>query len=400
MIGVQYKMKVNLKTKNLLLISFVITLVGNFLDYIDVFNRETSPLIIYTFILLPIAVGIIPFYQSIHNHTNLKYISELHTGIFLFISFILISIFKAQQVGISSNLFWGEAIRLIVPFIYTFLFLNFLSLYDIEVFMKLSLIATLVAFVFTTDFSNITLNNILAISFSNSYSPFENSEVSFLSFALSAFFIYYKNKFPMWTILSMIMVVLTFKRVYVLGILILFIASINFFKRIKVRKWVLYVSSAIWILLVKFYMFLLDPSNYNLGLEKYHIDVVNFSMNRAYRVWYLIQHNYLSSGLTSTTKFLQTNLFFNGTTLELDLIKILMELGIIGIIIFVICYYRLVRKSFYAYLLISIMFLQFLMASGVNGYLEMSVILITVALSNYENPYIDNDLESRISFMF
>src|SRR5699024_33678 len=104
--------------------------------------------------------------------------------------------------------------------------------------------------------------------------------------------------------------------------------------------------------------------------------------------------------LTSTTKFLQTNLFFNGTTLELDLIKILMELGIIGIIIFVICYYRLVRKSFYAYLLISIMFLQFLMASGVNGYLEMSVILITVALSNYENPYIDNDLESRISFMF
>ena len=128
-------------------------------------------------------------------------------------------------------------------------------------------------------------------------------------------------------------------------------------------------------------MFLLNPINYNLGLEKFHFDVVNFSMNRAFRVWYLIQHNYLSGGLTSTTKFLQNNLFFNGTTLELDLIKILMEIGIVGVIIFIICYYRIVGRSLYAYLLISIMLLQFLMASGVNGYLEMSIVLITVALS-------------------
>lgn len=393
-------MKVNLKIRSLLLISFFISLIGNFLDYIDVLNRDTNPLITYSFMLLPVAVGIIPIWQSLYRKNNLKYLIGLRTGIFLFISFIVISIIRSQQSGTLPNLFWGEAIRLMIPFIYTFLFLNFLSVHDIELFMKFGLIIALVAFFLSTNFSAITLNNILSISFLNSYSPFENSEVSFLSFALATFFIYYKNKFPICTILAMLLVVLTFKRVYFLGILLLFIASMNFFKRIKIKRWVLYISSITWILLVKFYMFLLNPINYNLGLEKFHFDVVNFSMNRAFRVWYLIQHNYLSGGLTSTTKFLQNNLFFNGTTLELDLIKILMEIGIVGVIIFIICYYRIVGRSLYAYLLISIMLLQFLMASGVNGYLEMSIVLITVALSNYENPYLLDNYRIKIPFLF
>ena len=393
-------MKVNLKIRSLLLISFFISLIGNFLDYIDVLNRDTNPLITYSFMLLPVAVGIIPIWQSLYRKNNLKYLIGLRTGIFLFISFIVISIIRSQQSGTLPNLFWGEAIRLMIPFIYTFLFLNFLSVHDIELFMKFGLIIALVAFFLSTNFSTITLNNILSISFLNSYSPFENSEVSFLSFALATFFIYYKNKFPICTILAMLLVVLTFKRVYVLGILLLFIASMNFFKRIKIKRWVLYISSITWILLVKFYMFLLNPINYNLGLEKFHFDVVNFSMNRAFRVWYLIQHNYLSGGLTSTTKFLQNNLFFNGTTLELDLIKILMEIGIVGVIIFIICYYRIVGRSLYAYLLISIMLLQFLMASGGNGYLEMSIVLITVALSKYENPYLHDNYRIKIPFLF
>ena len=77
-----------------------------------------------------------------------------------------------------------------------------------------------------------------------------------------------------------------------------------------------------------------------------------------------------------------------------------MEIGIVGVIIFIICYYRIVGRSLYAYLLISIMLLQFLMASGVNGYLEMSIVLITVALSNYENPYLLDNYRIKIPFLF
>ena len=113
-------MKVNLKIRSLLLISFFISLIGNFLDYIDVLNRDTNPLITYSFMLLPVAVGIIPIWQSLYRKNNLKYLIGLRTGIFLFISFIVISIIRSQQSGTLPNLFWGEAIRLMIPFIYTF----------------------------------------------------------------------------------------------------------------------------------------------------------------------------------------------------------------------------------------------------------------------------------------
>lgn len=378
------EMKVDLKTRILLLTSFFITLIGNFLDYINVIS-DANTLIVYIFMLLPIAVGIIPLCQCLLNKAKMKYTSELKTGIFLFISFIVISNVKAYQVDANFSFFPGEAIRLFVPFLYAFIIVNFLSMHDIEMFMKFGLIISIVSFFISTDFSTITLKDIFSISFSNSYSPFENSKISFLSFTLASFFIYYRDKFPGWTIASMIMVFLSFKRVYILGVLILLIASTNFFRKVKIKKWILYISSLMWILLIELYMFLLNPLNYNWEIDRFHFDIVNFSMSRAYRVWYLIQNNYLSSGLTSTTKFLQDNFFFNGTTLELDLIKILMELGILGIIILVICYYQLVRESFYAYLLMSILLLQFLMASGIDGYLEMSIVFISMAVVNYNN---------------
>lgn len=84
------EMKVDLKTRILLLTSFFITLIGNFLDYINVIS-DANTLIVYIFMLLPIAVGIIPLCQCLFNKNKMKYTSELKTGIFLFISFIVIS---------------------------------------------------------------------------------------------------------------------------------------------------------------------------------------------------------------------------------------------------------------------------------------------------------------------
>lgn len=192
-------MKVDLKTRILLLTSFFITLIGNFLDYINVIS-DANTLIVYIFMLLPIAVGIIPLCQCLFNKNKMKYTSELKTGIFLFISFIVISNVKAYQVDANFNFFPGEAIRLFVPFLYAFIFINFLSMHDIEMFMKFGLLLSIVAFFISTDFSTITLKDIFSISFSNSYSPFENSKISFLSFTLASFFIYYRDKFPGWTI--------------------------------------------------------------------------------------------------------------------------------------------------------------------------------------------------------
>ena len=101
-------------------------------------------------------------------------------------------------------------------------------------------------------------------------------------------------------------------------------------------------------------------------------------------------HNAFESyRLGSTTQYLTKafNLGLTGkslgVTLELDLIKILMELGILGVTIFVISYFEITRKNLYSYFVISLLFLQLLMANGLTRYLEFSIILTTIALIHY-----------------
>ena len=65
-------------------------------------------------------------------------------------------------------------------------------------------------------------------------------------------------------------------------------------------------------------------------------------MSRVLRLWYLIENNFVSYGLGSTTEFIESrHLFYIGHELEMDfLYKIMYELGIIAIAVFVVAYIR------------------------------------------------------------
>lgn len=391
-------MKIDIKIKSLIMFSMIIMLFGNFLFYINVLDRTASTTITYFFILFPAIVGIIPICKVLINKKyKFKYIHELNTGIFIFVVFLIISLIKSHQVGVFTVGTIGELVRIFIPFFYTFIAINFLSKSDIRFFVKLALLVAWISFLLELNFSSISFNDIKAISFVNSYSPFENSAVSLLSYALSIYFIYYWKKMPVWTFFSVLLVFLTFKRVYILTEICLLIIVLLKKQNIKINNFIMYVSSFFWIGAVKIYMFMLQPQNYNWDLEKLHFDVASFSMFRAYRVWFLIQHNFTSYGLGSTTKELQIG-WLRGATLELDFIKILMELGLIGIIIFIFSYYRLTRNNFYSYVVMSFTFLQLLMANGLTGYLEWAIILTTIALINYDK--INDNIDSKIYWPF
>lgn len=382
---------VTVKVKYLMFVSFVITLVGNFLDYGDIVNLQNSLFLSYFFIFFPVFIGIIPVSISVIKRIKFEYVPELCTGVFVLISLLCISLYKSFKVHVFIIGTVGELTRIFIPFVYAFLIINYFSKREINLFMKISLLFAILAFVLTTDFSKIALVNIISISFSNSYSPFENSEISFLSYALSIYFIYYFKDNPIWGILSIILVFMTFKRVFIISELILIILVLCGKKKKKINSWVLYISSIIFILLVKVYMFLAEPQNYFLGIEKFHFDIAEFSMYRIYRVWYLLEHNFISYGLGSTTRDLQSS-FFRGATLELDFIKIMMELGIVAIIIFIFSYYRLGRDSLYSYVVMSSNFLQLLMANDLTRYFEWSIILVSIGIIFYmSNSDLEND---------
>ena len=383
-------MQKNNSLKILMYMSILIMIMGNFLNYISVLNRDTSTAITYFFIFVPIIISILPILNATINRKKFEYVHELRTGLFVVLSFFIISLYKSYSTGIFVIGTIGELIRLIVPFIYTFILISFFSKQEISSLMKVTLLLAWLSFFLNQDFSQISFSNIMRISFTNSYSPFENSGVSMLSYALATYFIYNRRLAKVSCFFSIVLVFLTFKRVYLLATLVLLILSFTKKENITVKPIILYLSSIFFIILTKMYMFILQPSNYNWDLEKLHFDVVSFSLYRVYRVWYLIQNNFQSYGFGSTTNSLQLG-WLRGTTLELDLIKILMELGIIAIVVFVFSYYRLTRENIYAYLVMSFTFLQLLMANGLTNYFEMSILLTTVALTFYNTANTSDD---------
>lgn len=380
-----------IKTDKLILFSLYVTLLGNALVYL---NISIPTAITYLFMLLPIIVGMsVALYIRIIRKDNLRfeYTFELKIGIFLFLSFLIISFMKIQQTGAFTWGTLGESIRILVPFIYTFIIINFLSNDDIQSFMRISTLVAAMCFLATIDYSNINISNILSISFANSYSPFENFEVALLSEALAIYFLYNNKNNKFWCGLSVLLVFLTFKRILIISVIVLSVCVILKKKNQKVNNIVLILSSIFWIAAVKFYMYMLLPENYFSDMDKFHIDIVNFSMSRVYRVWYLIQNGYQSFGLNSTAQTLSNAFRMGitgntlGVTLEMNLIAILMELGIVAIIIFILSYYAITKKNLYSYLVISMTFLQLLMADGLTRYLEFSIILTTIGLISYRN---------------
>lgn len=379
-----------IKIDKIILFSFCITLIGNALDYLHI---KISTGLTYSIMLLPIIVSFVIILYLILTkrlvNTKFKYLFEMKWGILVFIVFLIISTIKSIQTDMFTWGTIGESIRLLVPFIYVFIIINFLSNAEIEFFMRFCLLVATLCFLITTDYSNLTMSNILSISFSNSYSPFENFEVSLLSWATSIYFIYNYRKNKIWCLLSVVLVFLTFKRVFIISTIILIICVFFKFTTKKINGLILVLSSLFWIMASEFYLYLLKPANYFWTMNTLHFDVVNFSMSRAYRVWYLFQNGFESYGLGSTTQYLTKafNLGLTGkslgVTLELDLIKILMELGILGVTIFVISYFEITRKNLYSYFVISLLFLQLLMANGLTRYLEFSIILTTIALIHY-----------------
>lgn len=378
-------MKVDSKIRYSIIFSFLVTILGNFLGYIDVIRPASSTGITYFFVLFPILMGFFPIVAGILNQNfKFKYLPELRTGISVTIAFLILSIYKslASQHFILGT--FGELIRMLVPFVYAFILINFLTQKDIHFILVISLIVGWVAFIMTTNFSDLNLRSLATISFMNSQSPLENSEVSFLSYALSIFFIYFRKEYPFSCFFSVILVLLSFKRVFMVSLIVLLGVSLLKLENRKISNTVLYISSIFFILLTKFYYFMVQPQNYGWDLEKMHVDVASFSMYRVYRVWYLVQNNFSSYGLGSTTESLKTG-YFTGATLEMDFVKYIMELGFLAIIIFIFSYYKLTRNNLYSFCVMSFTFFQLLMANGMLRYYEWSIILITMGIAYYSH---------------
>lgn len=390
------RMVLKIKQKSILMFAFLTTLFFNALGWSKIIDTITiSKVIIYIFILLPMVMGFLLIAIKMFKGTlKVRYFRELLLGIGLFGLFIVVSLVKSHQVGQFTISTFGEAARMVAPFIYTFLAVNILSGEDIDKLMVAALIIAWVAYIINQFVISGTSQ--VSISFIDSSSPFENSEVAPIAFALACYFIYFLKRHPVYCFWSILLSLACFKRVYVLFTIVLFLYSVKLSRSQRLNRFVkwplLLVVSAFFGVATVFYLYIMEPQNLAWTSEKLHFDVNSFSMYRSYRVQYLLQHNYISYGLSSSTNFLNTNpgSWYTNNTLELDLVKILIELGKIPLMIFIVAYYSLSYGSMYAFLTTTAFLLNLLMASGLTEYYAWFVMLITFAMIRHDNIIDEN----------
>lgn len=296
------------------------------------------------------------------------------------ISFIMVLISGKYYSSLLENI-----IKFTLPCIYVFLLLNTMEFKDIYICMSGALILSFVGYIIEIGPENFTLSNILSIDFNSSFSPFESNFAAGSAIAMCTFFMYFrKNRVLKY--LSLFFALLTFKRLAVLFALLLFflprIIDINKQVSKKQRNFI----KITFVILTFVYFWLLTPQSNELFKNIFGQTQREFTMGRSDFLRTIINSNYVSSGLGSTTDFL-------GRGLEMDLIRIYLETGIIGLIIFIIGYWNCAGNCVYTYIYMLFQFINLLTSHSLSNsfnWILAFIIIGTITYKTNDNKYLKN----------
>lgn len=284
-----------------------------------------------------------------------------------------------------------SVLKILLPVILGFLILNTLSYSQIRLCMTFILIINLLGFFFAMGIEKFSFNSLFSISFLESYSPLESNFFSPQALALCCFFLYYRES-KIISIISIIFLFLTFKRFMILFAIFTFVISafINLNKKIR----------PIWITLAKVVIvvgclgyILALQGNFDDMLTKYiHINMDQLTMGRAALFGHLGNH-FQSFGLESSSVVI-------GRDIEMDLIKIFMELSIWGLIITINQIFNLGKKNVFTFLLSLLILLEMLTSHFYDITYFWILFYITLGCINYKETETRNLNTKKICFKF
>lgn len=371
----------NLKKDNLIrfiniFLFILIFAIRSFTDAIYVSKGIDSNIWVNSkYIVLIIAI-IWGFFLLKYKKDKKIFIKELTNVSVVVIIFIMITLLLIVYSG---NFYSGtieEFIKLILPIVYVFIVLNTFSFKDIYKSMSITLIVSIIGYIIEIGTSNFNLANIATMNFWGSYSPFESSMSCGVAIALCVFFTYY-NKNKIFKYLSLIFVIFTFKRLFIVFAIMLLILPkfIDINKAIKGKY--ITIAKIFFIVATILYYIFLSPSSSGLFEKIMGTSQVEFTMGRSSFLRTLENSDFISSGLGSTTQAI-------GRGLEMDLIKIYLELGIIGLITFVLGYWNCAGNKVYTFIYMTFQFFNMLTSHSLTSSFDWILAFLIIGCISYK----------------
>ena len=372
-----YKIKIQ-KPNNIKLwlwMSFLISIIVELLVEMEIIpDTNLTKVIQYVIILSPIIFRSYEIFWNKLNKTSVYYFDDEILWSFKIAGVILfLSLYKSVIAGAFTFKSIMEIIQILLPFLFAYVIINSFTQSEIDVFMKIALFITVIAYIYDKGAELLNLSNYLIISVLNSFSPFENSTYAEIASGLAAFFIYNRKRMPVACSICVILNFFIFKRVFMFMTICLLIVSFTKFSNIRISQRLVLLNGIIWIIIISGCYYIYLPDNYRRFEQLFHIDLAKFTMARIYRLWYVIEQNFKSYGLD-----------YIGLEFEMDWNRIFFELGIVAVVCLVFLYLRVTKGYFYSLVLINCCFLNLLMANGIVRYWGWSMRIITLALIGYK----------------
>lgn len=268
--------------------------------------------------------------------------------------FLIITGLCVLDVGYGNSRTVIEIMLMVLPIVYAFTLINTLTFRQIDACMMVILLASMVAY-----FANLHMgvgqivSALLAVNPSASYSALESSSFAGVSIALALYYLYFRRN-KLGCVLSFIFVFLTFKRLAMVTVLVLLVLPrfLDCSKPVSLRT--LRFTKVMIFAVSLVYFWLMTPTAASWMQTYWNFDLDSFTMGRSWRFDLLWNNpNFVNTGLGSTWSFLETRY---GFSLEMDIVRLLIEVTPIGVAILINNMFDLVKSNRYCFIVMLYLF--------------------------------------------
>lgn len=285
--------------------------------------------------------------SGLYEKRRLRGIGKEYLLVFGGITFLFAITAILQMINGFNSYAINEAVYYYTPLIFIIVYSQISEEQDVETI--LNYLFVLYVIVFLKNFAGqLTLANIKSISFANSYSPFE-SELAFVFLIFECFYLYMAKRKN--AIISLILCILSFKRISMLAAIVFFIFSKWIVVKKAVNKKIVIVTTVVFVLLPVLTCLMLNDTLEAWFYQTFHVTLNEITLTRSSRIEAVINSGQIKYGLGSVTTYLTKYLNalhgsnFSNRNLHNDLVKIYLECGILGSIVFTYIYMKAASVS-------------------------------------------------------
>lgn len=285
--------------------------------------------------------------SGLYEKRRLRGIGKEYLLVFGGITFLFAITAILQMINGFNSYAINEAVYCYTPLIFIIVYSQISEEHDVETI--LNYLFVLYVIVFLKNFAGqLTLANLKSISFANSYSPFE-SELAFVFLIFECFYLYMGKRKN--AIISLILCILSFKRISMLAAIVFFIFSKWIVVKKAVNKKIVIVTTVVFVLLPVLTCLMLNDTLEAWFYQTFHVTLNEITLTRSSRIEAVINSGQIKYGLGSVTTYLTKYLNalhgsnFSNRNLHNDLVKIYLECGILGSIVFTYIYMKAASVS-------------------------------------------------------